>query len=137
MVPRTQCVPDGSIETDGGLALRVRDLAKIGQLFLNQGKWNDQQIFAPGWVEAATTERLKFGKFLKWGYRYSWMQFDSQVRDKVIHSYFVPGDGEQLLAVFPELNLVIVFTAGNYGTDPKGKYYSLLGQYVLPAMGNP
>ena len=126
--------PDGSIETDGGLALRPRDLVKIGQLFLNGGMWNGKRIVSEQWVRESTNERLRFGKGNKWGYGYHWMQADTRIGDRLVHSYFVPGDGNQILAVFPELEMVVVFTAGNYGKDPKPEYYSLFSEYILPSV---
>jgi CubicO group peptidase (beta-lactamase class C family) len=125
---------DGSIETDGGLALRPRDLAKIGQLFLNGGSWNGQRIVSDQWIRESTKERLKFGRSLQWGYGYYWMQAEWRIGDRVVHCSFVPGDGNQILAVFPELEMVVVFTAGNYGIDPKPVYYSLFEEFILPAV---
>jgi hypothetical protein len=43
-------------------------------------------------------------------------------------------DGNQMLAVFPDLEMVVVFTAGNYGKDPKPTYYSLFEDHILPAV---
>jgi CubicO group peptidase (beta-lactamase class C family) len=127
--------PDGSIETDGGLALRSRDLAKIGRLFLNNGEWNGKRIVSEQWVRESTKERLKFGSFFSgWGYGYHWMQRATRVRNREVRSYFVPGDGNQILAVFPDLGMVVVFTAGNYGKDPKPIYYSLFENFILPAV---
>ena len=126
--------PDGSIETDGGLALRPRDLAKIGQLFLNNGAWNGKRIVSERWVLESTRERLRFGRFNRWGYGYHWMQAECRVGNRVVRSYFVPGDGNQIVAVFPELAMVVVFTAGNYGKDPKPVYYSIVEEFILPAV---
>jgi CubicO group peptidase (beta-lactamase class C family) len=128
--------PDGSIETDGGLALRARDLAKIGQLFLNHGLWNEQRIVSEGWIRESTKERFKFGRSRRWGYGYHWMQAESKVGNRAVGSFFVPGDGNQILAVFPELELVVVFTAGNYGVDPKPVYFSLFEKFILPAVNH-
>jgi CubicO group peptidase (beta-lactamase class C family) len=126
--------PDGSVETDGGLALRSRDLAKIGQLFLNHGVWNGKRIVSERWVLESTRERLRFGRFYRWGYGYHWMQAESRIGNRVVRSYFVPGDGNQILAVFPDLAMVVVFTAGNYGKDPKPIYYSIFEEFILPAV---
>lgn len=126
--------PDGSIETDGGLALRPRDLAKIGQLFLDNGVWKSERIISEQWVIESTKERLKFGRKNRWGYGYHWMQVDSRIGSHVVHSYFITGDGNQILAVFPELSMVVVFSAGNYGEDPKPVYYSLIDKFILPAV---
>ena len=127
--------PDGSLETDGGLALRSRDLAKIGLLFLDDGVWKGHQVVSEKWIKESTRERLKFGKlFSKWGYGYYWMQKQVSFGDREITSFFVPGDGNQILALFPELQMVVVFTAGNYGKDPKPTCYSLFEDFILPAV---
>jgi CubicO group peptidase (beta-lactamase class C family) len=126
--------PDGSIETDGGLALRSRDLAKIGQLFLNRGMWDGTQVVSEQWVTESTKERLRFGRGNRWGYGYHWMQTETRIGGGSVRSYFVPGDGNQILAVFPELDMVVVFTAGNYGRDPKPEYYALFARYILPSV---
>ena len=128
------CYPDGSIETDGGLALRPRDLAKIGQLYLDKGVWKSERIISEQWVIESTKERLRFGKDDRWGYGYHWMQAESRIGARILHSYFIPGDGNQILAVFPEFRMVVVFTAGNYGRDPKSTYYALFEEFILPAV---
>jgi CubicO group peptidase (beta-lactamase class C family) len=126
--------PDCSIETDGGLALRSRDLAKIGQLFLNNGLWNGERIVSEQWVHESTMERLRFGRSDQWGYGYHWMQAEVRFGNRKIQTYFVPGDGNQILAVFPEFEMVVVFTGGNYGKDPKSVYLSIFESIILPAV---
>lgn len=87
------------------------------------------------WIQESTKERLKFSSlFSRWGYGYHWMQATTRVASREISSYFVPGDGNQILAVFPDLRMVVVFTAGNYGRDPKPDYYSLFQKFILPAV---
>jgi len=125
---------DGSLETDGGLALRPRDLAKIGQLFLNRGNWQGKRIISGQWINGSTKQRMKFDGFWGWSYGYYWMQVDLNDKGRKIHSYFVPGDGGQLLSVFPDLDMVIVFTAGNYGMDVKSVCFSMSYRYILPAV---
>jgi len=55
-------------------------------------------------------------------------------KGRTIHSYFVPGDGGQIVTVFPELDMVITFTAGNYGTSVKMTCYNMIHRYILPAI---
>jgi len=48
------------IHASGNLKLRPRDMAKLGYLFLNGGRWRDTQIVSEDWIEEATTERVSF-----------------------------------------------------------------------------
>ena len=52
-----QCTTDLQGISDGGngFALDIYDMAKFGQLYLNQGIWEGEQIISPGWVEESTT----------------------------------------------------------------------------------
>jgi len=43
--------PSGIYQTEGGLKLRPRDMAKFGLLYLNNGKWNNQQIISEKWIK--------------------------------------------------------------------------------------
>ncbi|MBN2266627.1 MAG: serine hydrolase, partial [Candidatus Aminicenantes bacterium] len=125
---------DGSIEADGGLALRSRDLAKIGQLFLDGGTWRGRRIVSENWTIESTRRRIPLGGPWGWGYGHYWMQVDLTTEHGPVQAYFVPGDGGQLLAVFPDLRMVVVMTAGNYGPDAKTACFSMIRQYVLPAV---
>jgi len=66
--------------TVGGLSLSLRDLAKIGQLFLQRGVWNDQQLLAEDWVVASTTAYQTYqqpgrnnpASAKPFGYAYQW-----------------------------------------------------------------
>jgi CubicO group peptidase (beta-lactamase class C family) len=128
--------PDGTIEADGGLALRPRDLTKIGQVYLDRGRWNDVQVVPEAWVARSTQQRFVFGSVgsASLGYGYFWMQTDLSIAGGTVRSFFHPGDGGQILMVVPELDLVVVFTAGTYGTDVKRVYHAILSEHVLPAV---
>jgi len=128
--------PDGTVETDGGLALRPRDLAKIGQLFLNRGEWGDAQLISEGWIDQSTRGRFRFGSIsgaaLQYGY--FWIQTGIPQGDRLVRAFFHGGDGSQLLAVIPDLNMVVVFTGGDYGTDVNRFFYAILREYVVAAV---
>ena len=128
--------PDGTVEADGGLALRSRDLAKIGQTFLDNGSWHDVPVIPEAWVAQSTEQRFSFGSVgtASLGYGSYWMQTQFPSDGGAVASFFHPGDGEQLLMVIPELEMVVVFTGGSYGTDVKRKYHAIMSDHVLAAV---
>lgn len=113
-----------------GLHLRPRDMAKIGYLFLNDGKSGDEQIISQDWVRESTQTHLSGSGFMAGdefyvdGYGYLWWTYpESGV-------YYASGLYEQRIYVCPELDLVIVFTSHNNGGEVTPR---LLFQYILPA----
>ena len=60
----------GVVNCQGGLYLRPRDMAKIGQLMLDKGVWQGKRIVSEKWVQASLTKRVtaEYG----WGYGYQW-----------------------------------------------------------------
>ena len=97
--------------TASGLRMRPRDLCKFGQLYLNNGKWNQQQVVNKEWIEAST--KPHFGNK---DYGYHWRLMSSQ--DKAC--YYATGFGLQRIFVFPTLELVVVLTQHHYETMPEG-----------------
>lgn len=62
----------GGVNTAGwGLTLTAMDMAKIGQLYLDGGKWNGKQIVTAGWVEESTREQSRWEE-MELGYGYLW-----------------------------------------------------------------
>jgi len=124
--------PDGSLETDGGLALCSRDLAKIGQLFLNNGNWEGEQIISKKWIQESAQPSVNLSQDRSFGYYWNEMKLGADwIAERAI---FAPGDGGQFIAIFPAIEMLIVITAGNYNIDPTSTYWSLLNNETLPAL---
>jgi CubicO group peptidase (beta-lactamase class C family) len=102
----------GDTDAGGGLRLRPRDMAKIGQLVLAGGRWNDRQIVSKAWVETSTAPKLK-GTDDQW-YGYLWWLGRSRLNGREIHWVGALGRGGQSIRIVPELDLVVVVTAGYY-----------------------
>ena len=109
--------PSGFVQTGGGLCLRPRDMAKIGYLYLNGGRWQGKQIVSEEWVKESTKNRVDAKQFPNWinadGYGYQWWLRSFKVGDRVIPSYHAAGRGGQFIFVVPELDIVAVFTGWN------------------------
>lgn len=108
----------------GEMRLKPLDMAKIGYLFLNQGRWDDQQIMSPEWVEESTTAHISAGT-LSDSYGYQWW-VDQE-------DYFMAlGYAGQTIFVLPAQDMVVVFTSGLAPQDffmPE----KLLNEFILPS----
>lgn len=116
-----------------GLRLRPRDLAKIGQLVLNQGRWGERELVPARWLHESTKPHAQPEEFLYYGYQ--WWLGDSSFGDTYTPWVAGCGCGGQRLYILPELALVVVVTAGNYN-DPEAWRVptGVLDQFVLPAI---
>src|SRR5207249_3859194 len=61
-----QMAPNGVVNTLGGLWMRARDMAKIGQLLLNGGRWGEEQIVSEEWVKESTKQQVGAGQLPAW-----------------------------------------------------------------------
>ena len=98
--------PKGITKGGWGLFLCTEDMAKLGQLYLQKGKWNDQQIIPEFWVEVSTAKHKESieGTF---GYGYQlWMEARPG-------SFEFNGMLGQNVIVYPDMNMVVVTNAGN------------------------
>ncbi len=102
----------GDTDAGGGLRLRPRDMAKIGQLVLAGGRWNDRQIVSKGWVETSTTPKIEAPDDQSYGYL--WWLGRSLHNGREVHWAGALGRGGQSIRIVPGLDLVVVVTAGYY-----------------------
>ena len=107
-----QADPDGLPHAGGGLYLRPRDMAKIGQLVLAGGRWNDRQIVSKDWIETSTTSKIKATDDQYYGYL--WWLGRARTNAGVVSWIGALGRGGQSIRIVPESNLVVAVTAGYY-----------------------
>ncbi len=123
----------GMPHAGGGLNLRPSDMLKIGELVLNEGRWNDQQIVSKGWIEKATRSYFETS-FGHSGYGYFWWTEELEAapgrKTKVISAR---GAGGQYMYIVPEYHMVVSFTERNYATPTVGAF--ILGKIILPTLG--
>jgi CubicO group peptidase (beta-lactamase class C family) len=122
---------DGLCNAWAGLSLRPRDMAKIGQLVLDGGRWEGQQLVSQQWLERSTMELQSSAEG---GYGYQWWTDEVPVNGRQLRVHSARGNGGQYIFIVPELNAVVVFTAGNYAPLDQSAPYSYMMGTVLPSM---
>jgi CubicO group peptidase (beta-lactamase class C family) len=89
-----------------GLGMTGEDLARLGFLFLNDGRWEKRQLVSEKWIKAAvvprTVSKIDFNR--GYSYAYHWWIMGKNV-------YSAQGYAGQTLFVFPEKDLIVVTTA--------------------------
>jgi CubicO group peptidase (beta-lactamase class C family) len=102
--------PNGRTHGWGDLHLYPHDMARLGFLYLHQGRWGDAQVIPASWVRessrASVTDRPGVG------YGYSW--WINTARPPIFEAV---GRGGQRISVLPKKNMVVVFTGGGADTD--------------------
>ncbi|HLV39020.1 serine hydrolase [Xanthomarina sp.] len=128
-----QKTPKGLPMTGGGLGLKTRDLLKIGQLYLNQGQWNNQQIISSDFVLKSMKPQAEVGMF-DYEYGYLWWLSEFGKPDEKVKANFMTGTGGNKVAVFPDLDLVVVLTSTyfNGGMESHNQTTNLLNDYIVP-----
>jgi CubicO group peptidase (beta-lactamase class C family) len=126
--------PDGSPSASGGLHMRSRDLAKIGQVVAARGRWNGRAIVPTRWIEESIAPQIGAADRLFF-YGYHWWLGRSLIERKEFTWAAAIGFGGQRLFVVPALELVVVITAGHY-EDGMQAWLPLviLNRFTLPAV---
>lgn len=116
--------PEGINTAGWGLTLTVEDMAKLGQLYLQHGSWQGQQIISEKWVSESTQEHSICRQW-KQSYGYLWW-----VIDEGEHAYAAMGDGGNIIYVNEKKNLVIAI-ACTYMPQAKDRV-QLIRDYMEP-----
>ena len=108
--------PTGLVDTEGGLYLKPLDLAKIGQLYLEDGIRGGERLLPEGWVDATMTDNVPVpGWVARYGYQWWLLPYEG---GNERWAYTGLGYGGQRLLVVPEYELVAVFTGWNIDDIP-------------------
>ncbi len=125
--PHWDASPQGVTIGGWGLKIRTEDIARFGQLLLQKGRWNEQQLVPEKWVEQATTKQVSNGSnpASDWDQGYGFQFWRCR------HSAF-RGDGKdgQFCVVLPEFDAVVAMTAET--SDLQGQL-ALVWDKLIPA----
>ena len=117
--------PQGISDGGNGFAMDIYDMAKFGQLYLNHGVWEGEQIISSEWIEQSTT--LQFDRSsgsADYGYQW-WVR---TLGDQNYPAYFAQGHAGQYIFVVPDLELVVAFTSNYEGST--SIYWQYMNQIV-------
>jgi len=120
----------------GGASLRPRDMAKLGALYLNGGTWNGTRILSQEWIDASVAMAIPLvGNYRSlYGYGFNWWLGRSSFRGGLVEYFRAAGWGGQYVFVYPELDLVLVFTGGGYYETRPLDVNDLIEDYIFAAI---
>lgn len=124
--------PKGAAWGGFGLQLRARDLAKFGQMYLNGGRWESEQLVPAAWVEQSERRQIQFPGSTG-GYSYQW--WISNTLDSPL--YYGQGYGGQALMLMPEKNMLVVAFQEYFvdGEQQNRQWRNFVDQVFLPIYG--
>jgi len=134
---------NGITHCHSDLHLLPRDMAKIGLLVLNEGKWQKSQIVSKEWIRESTKPHVNESKFFDYGYQWwhrsgnnlQWWKEPNTVSPKEHDLITALGAGGQYIMIIRDLNLVVVTTASDYDIGKKARSkIPMVIEKVVPAL---
>ncbi len=113
------------------LYMVTRDLAKIGQLVLQNGIWQGQQVVSTSWIEQATIPQVKLAGI---DYGFFWWNIPFQINEQLYMAKTATGNGGQYIFVIPALNVVAVFTGDAYNSADDKLPFAIIKDIYLPTL---
>ena len=124
--------PNGHNYGSSGLSLRTRDMAKLGQLMLQEGMWNEQQLISKSYAGEAVQRQTSAGE-PPYGYMW-WLPPSSTARQ----TFFASGFGGQLIWVHTPLDLVVATTAtATESSQARGQAMNLIRENIFRLITKP
>ncbi len=120
--------PKGITPGPWGLCMPIRDMAKLGYLYLNNGKWDDKQIVSEDWVKKSTQIQISRGEGSD-AYGYQWWILDGFPK----YTYTARGwygNEYAFITVVPDYDLVVAIA----GDIPNGLAKKIIKNYVIKAI---
>ena len=126
---------DGQGNSVGGFGLKLtaRDMAKIGYLYLQDGRWEGRQIVPRGYIRSSKREQVQTGYGAVGGpagYGYLWWTRGVEG----YRAFYASGSGGQFIYVIPELDLVVVIVSEAPGREESESPDNLIDYDVVPAV---
>jgi CubicO group peptidase (beta-lactamase class C family) len=114
-----------------GLHISARELAKIGYLFLNDGRWKGKELLPRGWVKEASSTSQNLNP--AYGYLW-WVRTKTTDPDLPKDSYSAIGLGGQYLSLFPSQDMIVVRMTGYLQGGPSDVDGDVFARLALAAI---
>jgi CubicO group peptidase (beta-lactamase class C family) len=125
--------PVGEAQTGGGTRFRSRDLAKLGTLYLDGGRWQGRQVVPEAWVRTSTAAHVQASDTDTYGYL--WWRRDFKAGLRTFPAFYMSGNGGNKVVVVPSAKLVAVITSTFYNSPGMHQQTDkLLTDYILSAL---
>jgi CubicO group peptidase (beta-lactamase class C family) len=107
----------GHTKGQGNLSFSTRDFAKIGQMVLNQGTYEDHRIVGSAWIAESLKPRVEISKFDPYAdnYGYFWYSRTHSIKGAQIFVHFASGNGGNKIYIVPSRDMVVAITSSAYG----------------------
>jgi CubicO group peptidase (beta-lactamase class C family) len=125
--------PEGIGMGGGGTRYRSRDLAKLGQLVVDEGRWHGKQVISKAWIQAMTTPHAQAREDAEYGY--FWWRFHFPLKGVDTAVWAMSGNGGNYVFVLPAQQLVAVITSKAYNqkyAHPQSQ--EIFRDYILKAL---
>jgi len=117
----------------GSSLWKAADILKLGQLYLNKGRWNGAELI-PEWYVSESTKTQLTGDFFGTRISYGFLWFTGTISGH--ETYHAAGYGGQYLLVVPDLDLVILCTS-DWRQPEYPEHYALVKDFVIPSVMEP
>jgi len=129
--------PTGLPVGGSGLFLRARAMAKFGQLYIDDGVWQGQQLISPEWIADSVARRVDLSSWATYSaaYGFQWWLDDLNHKGEPVETWVTAGYGGQYIFCVPSLDLVVAFTGHNYENGSGvANLYTMMEAYVLASI---
>lgn len=118
-------------EASKRLYMRPRDVAKLGQLILKWGQWEQKQLVPASWIEQISFRKTQISGL---DHSYLWWKLPFEKDGKKVDATCATGNGGQYILVFPEYDLVAIFTGGAYNSQEDKLPFAIVNKVILPSL---
>lgn len=116
--------PKGIEKGGWGLYIRPEDLAKVGQLVLQKGRWEGRQLVSESWIDDAASVKMTSPEIMG-DFDYGYQLWVGQTR----RSFLFNGLFGQNVLGFPDQDLLILSNAGNNELFQRSHFFALVNEY--------